>query len=936
MEPLPDPVVWRRTREVFDAVVSLEPAARAARLDALCRDAPDVRREVESLLAHAGVSDAAFASVVSSAARYAAGDEASLQEGQALLHYVLQAPIGEGSMGAVWRATDQTLGRAVAIKVLPARVAGDEARVRRFEQEAKTLASLNHPNIAAIHSVHHADGVRFLAMEYVDGDDLTVPIVGGPMAVAQVLTIASQIAAGLEDAHRTGIVHRDLKPANVKIRRDGTVKVLDFGLAKAFTGSAEADVETDAGDAEAVPATMSPATTRVGAILGTAAYMPPEQARGRPVDTRADIWAFGVMVFEMLTGQRPFLGATVTDVLSAVVSTEPDWSLLPDTTPPPLVALLQRCLVKDVRKRLPRIGDARLVLEDLRRLQVSPAGKTGAVRRRSSLLAAAAALLATVATGAWLWSSTRVAPVEAGRPLVAVGAFRNRSPDATGEIAAGMSQEIRAHLSQLSELRVLSRGAVSTSGTEDLQRLAGELGVGALVDGSVEVTGDQVRVSARLVDTATQQTRWSDTYARPLADVFAVQSDIAREVARALGTPLSPDEQQRIGRPPTQDLEAYRLFLRWTQAPGKGRDEWATNLGLLRAAVARDPGFVTAQANLAYSLVFRSPFYDEGAAYLAEGMAEADAVLKKDASVALAHNALATGHAIKGVASQARLSFQRALALDPNDTVAMNNLSFLETFFGRFVDGLDVARRSFEVSGKVGNDYFHLSAPLISLRDDALSRRWLAEAERRAPYDHRVQQQLALVDVLAGRDADATARLARAAAREPDDIEVNQTRSEVAFLLDSAEQEALVAPLIETSAGTVGVWLAETPRVRYAYALATRGDTARASRLIDDAERAARARIDGGDETPSWRVELAAIHALKRERQASLEALARAYDAGYREYGYLERDPIFAPLRTEERFRTLLDRMRRDVETQRQTARERGLLEIDALLAPAR
>ena len=936
MEPLPDPAVWRRTRQVFDAVVSLEPEARAARLDDLCQDAPEVRREVESLLAHDRISDAAFASVVSSAARDAAGDETRLHEGQALLHYVLQAPIGEGSMGAVWRATDETLGRDVAIKVLPARVAGDETRIRRFEQEAKTLASLNHPNIAAIYSVHHADDVRFLAMEYVDGDDLTVPIARGPMAVSQVVTIAAQIAAGLEDAHRKGIVHRDLKPANVKSRHDGTVKVLDFGLAKAFTAGADAEVETDAGDVEAMPASPSPAMTRVGAVLGTAAYMPPEQARGRPVDARADIWAFGVMVFEMLAGQRPFLGATVTDVLTAVVSAEPDWSLLPDTTPPPMVALLQRCLVKDVRERLPRIGDARLVLEDLRRLEASPAGTTDAARHRAWPLAATAAVLAAVATGVWLWSSTRVAPADAGRPFVAVGTFGRPSPDAAGEIAAGMSHEIRAHLSQLSGLRVLSRGAVSTSGSADLQRLAGELGVGALVDGSVEVTGDQVRVSARLVDAASLETRWSDTYARPLAEVFAVQSDIALEVARALGTPLSPEEQHRTRRPPTPDLEAYRLFLRWTQAPGKGRDEWVTNLGLLRAAVARDPGFVTAQANLAYSLVFRSPFYDDGAAYLADGMAEADAVLKKDASVALAHSALATGHAIKGVASQARLSFQRALALDPNDTVAMNNLSFLETFFGRFVDGLDVARRAFEVSGKAGNDYFHLSAPLISLRDDALSRRWLAEAKRRTAYDHRVQQQLALVDVLLGRDSDAMARLARAAAREPDDIEVTQTRSEVAFLVDSPEQEALVAPLIETSAGTAGVWLAETPRVRYAHALAKRGETARAARLVADAEGAARARIDGGDETPSWRVELAAIHALKQDGQASLEALARAYDAGYREYGYLERDPIFTPLRTDERFRALLDRMRRDVDTQRQAARERGLLEIDALLAPSR
>ncbi len=252
-------------------------------------------------------------------------------------------------------------------------------------------------------------------------------------------------------------------------------------------------------------------------------------------------------------------------------------------------------------------------------------------------------------------------------------------------------------------------------------------------------------------------------------------------------------------------------------------------------------------------------------------------------------------------------------------------------YFGRFVDSLDWARRAFVVSSKQGNDYFHVSAPLISLRDDALSWRWLAEAERTADH-RRVQQQLALVEVFLGRDRNATDRLTRAATAEPSNVEIIQTRSELAFLLDSAEQEALVEPLMNASAGTTSVWVAETPRVRYAHALAKRGESARAAALVAEAERSVTARIDGGDEMPVWRVELAAIHALKRDDSAALAALARAYDAGYREYGYLERDPIFAPLRSNERFRALIDRMRRDVEIQRQSARERGLLDIDALL----
>jgi hypothetical protein len=257
-------------------------------------------------------------------------------------------------------------------------------------------------------------------------------------------------------------------------------------------------------------------------------------------------------------------------------------------------------------------------------------------------------------------------------------------------------------------------------------------------------------------------------------------------------------------------------------------------------------------------------------------------------------------------------------------------------YFGRFAEGLDWARRAFDGSARLGNDYYHVSVPLVSLRDDALAWRWLTEGERRVPYDARIQAQLAFVDVFRGRDVDAAVRLARAAEREPSNTEVTIARSEVAFLVDSADQESLAEPLINAAASTVSFWVAETPRVRYAYALGKRGDSTRAARLVDEAERWARVKIDGGNEQPVWRVELAAIHALKNDHSASLDALARAYDAGYREYGYLERDPIFAPLRGTQRFRGLLDRMRADVDAQRQAARERGLLDIDSLLRSGR
>jgi Tol biopolymer transport system component len=273
--------------------------------------------------------------------------------------YEVTALIGEGGMGQVYRATDTVLKRQVAIKTLPDLVANDPERLARFQREAEVLAALNHPNIAQIYGVEGVDGVRGLVMELVDGPTLADRIAQGPIPIDEALPIAKQVAEALEAAHEQGIIHRDLKPANIKVREDGTVKVLDFGLAKAMDPSSASSASLSMS-----PTITTPAMTQMGMILGTAAYMSPEQARGKPVDKRADVWAFGCVLYEMLTAKPVFGGETVTDVAAAILRNEPDWSALPANTPPPVRALLRRCLQKDIKARLPHIGVARLEIDD--------------------------------------------------------------------------------------------------------------------------------------------------------------------------------------------------------------------------------------------------------------------------------------------------------------------------------------------------------------------------------------------------------------------------------------------------------------------------------------------------------------------------------------------------------------------------------------------
>ena len=329
----------------------------------------------------------------------------SLTPGTTLGPYEVLAAIGAGGMGEVYKARDTKLDRDVALKILPDAFVNDPERLARFQREAKVLASLNHPNIAAIHGLEESGDSPALVLEYVPGPTLQDRIAKGPIPLDEALPIARQIAEALEAAHEQGIIHRDLKPANVKVKDDGTVKVLDFGLAKAL----QPDL-SDLDAANSPTMTMTAAATKMGVIMGTAAYMSPEQARAGTADRRSDIWAFGVVLLEMLTGQAPFTGKTVSDTLALVLTKEPDWATLPANTPGPIRRLLRRCLEKEPKQRLGYIGDARLDIDDARAAPTEMAEAASVARPavwQRPVPAAAMILAAVVLGGLAVWSLTR-------------------------------------------------------------------------------------------------------------------------------------------------------------------------------------------------------------------------------------------------------------------------------------------------------------------------------------------------------------------------------------------------------------------------------------------------------------------------------------------------------------------------------------------------
>jgi serine/threonine-protein kinase len=312
--------------------------------------------------------------------------------GRKLGHYEVLEKVGEGGMGAVYRARDTSVGRDVALKLLPEFVSGDSDKIARLEREAHLLGSMNHPNIAILHGLEESNGLKYLVMELVEGETLAEKLSRGPLSMDEALPIFLQIAEALDEAHHKSIIHRDLKPANVKLTPELRVKVLDFGLAKAMDTS-----ETEPSELSNSPTVARP--TAEGVILGTASYMSPEQARGKPIDERTDIWAFACCLFEVLTGRKAFDGESATDVLAAIIHKEPDWTALPRNTPPSIQRLLRRGLEKDLRRRLRDIGDARLDIEEAMTAPVAavPADRSGGLSMKLVL----PMLIALAALAAW-------------------------------------------------------------------------------------------------------------------------------------------------------------------------------------------------------------------------------------------------------------------------------------------------------------------------------------------------------------------------------------------------------------------------------------------------------------------------------------------------------------------------------------------------------
>ena len=736
------PARLQTVEEIFHAALDQESDRVGAFLDAACEGDEALRRKVEGLLAsHQRAASFIETTVAGITTRIIENEQADLLVGRTIGHYKISERIGTGGMGDVYLATDVTAGRKAALKLLPTRFTSDAQRLKRFQQEERALVGLNHPNILTVYEIGEDHSTHYIASELIEGETLRQHLVRGRMELREAVGVAIQVASALAAAHETGIVHRDIKPENIMLRPDGYVKVLDFGIAK-LAESAFAQATADRAGS------MTLAETNLGSILGTVRYMSPEQACGVPIDKRTDIWSLGVVLYEMVTGHAPFTGDTPSEVMTSILEKEPPpLTSYNKQTPPELQQITSKALRKDrteryqsTREMLQAVKNLHRKLESSAELKRSSKVPSWLRWTRSPAAVALALLVGGIALALpFYWHRN---PTKSSIPekSVAVLPFENFSDNKENSyFGAAVQDEVLADLAKIADLKVISRTSVmqyKSDAARNLREIGQTLGVAHVVEGSVQRVANRVRVTAQLIDARTDAHLWAETYDRDVADVFAIQTEIAQAIANQLQAKLSPAEKSAVEERPTKDLAAYDLYQRATVLYWGGYSNGAyaeasffEAASLLDQAITRDPEFFLAYCQLAEThdaLYFGGKDHTPARLALAEAAIAAAARLKPNsgelhlllgehlyrgyldydharAELVLAQRALPNNEQIfywmalidrrQGRWNESARNFEKVMELDPRQTGYLRNTAQIYEFQRRFAEAAAVLDR---------------------------------------------------------------------------------------------------------------------------------------------------------------------------------------------------------------------------------------------------
>ncbi|HJP57424.1 MAG TPA: protein kinase [Gemmatimonadales bacterium] len=820
--------------------------------------------------------------------------------------YRIERELGQGGMATVYLAHDLKHDRQVAVKVLRPELAA-VIGAERFLAEIRTTASLQHPHILPLFDSGAVDASLYYVMPFVQGESLRDRLEREKqLPVAEAVRIAREVGGALDYAHRQGVIHRDIKPENILLS-EGSALVADFGIALAMSGAGGARM------------------TETGMSLGTPSYMSPEQAMGeRALDARSDIFSLGCVLYEMLLGEPPFTGATAQAIVAKVMTADaPSLTAQRRTIPPALDRVVHRALERVPADRYDTAAEfvAALAAGAGAGEQAGPAASRG----RGWVGPAAAALVLALGAGAFFLLRGRAGEAGHGpganRRIVAVLPFRNISRDTAQQyFSAGMTEELTTQLARIAALRVLGRAATAqydTAGNR-LERMARELGVGSVVDGSVRLAGDRVRIGVELTDVKSGQTLWSEQYDRQLADLFAVQDDVARKVSEALQARLTTAESRRVAHVPTTSMAAYQLYLRALDLHPTRRTENLTRAELLRQALGLDPRFAAARAQLARNYMFRGVGGEP--AWLDSGFVAARAAIALDPELADGYFALGDLQSYRFAYADARRSYLKALELNPSHDGVMSDLANVYVSLGQYDEALNWALRSVQLNPNHPHGPYHVGLPLIALGDDSATGRYLRHAEQRRPTELRIQGLLSWLELREGRRDAAMARARRLVRNEPDNTEGPPILAELAVITGAPDAEPLMKALAEQDPEGVSQYSAAGLRSFHALTLHRRGADRQADSLWRQSAAAAERSLAAGAEGPAAPMELAAINAIEGHTKEAMDWLERGYQAGWKDARQLEIDPFFDSVRREPRFQAVLAGMRQDLARMRARA----------------
>jgi len=840
-----------RIEEIVLAALELSGHPRSAYLDAACGEDGELRREVESMLAQESRAENFLETpALESAARALARSASALSEGRMAGPYCIGALIGAGGMGEVYRAVDTRLQRAVALKFLAGVFSADAAAVERFAHEARAASALNHPNICTVYDVGEIEGRPFIAMEYLEGKTLRACLAEG-LTERDALDYGVQIAQGLAAAHQKQIVHCDLKPENLWIRTEGRVKILDFGLAK-FAGPPR-------------PAGAGGAVTDPGRIMGTAGYMSPEQVQAQPLDPRSDIFSLGAILHEMLTGSRAFQGDSTVDTMFAILHNEP-----PELPQPELNGLVRRCLEKDPARRFQSAAEVARELQAALdgRLEASGGPARPARRSRRAVLIAGGAFSVAALASAWKWRNRLPGAAPARIARLAVLPLTDLTAGGAQEaFTDGMTDLLITDLGQIGALRVIARPSVMQfKGTKlPLREIARQLGVQAIVVGTVQSSGNRVRITAQLIDPETDQETWAGAYQRELTDVLTLQGEVAHAIADGIQARVTVEEARRLAHKRKIVPAALGAYLLGRYYWDQFTDESLTKaLESYQEAIRLDPEYASAYAGVAEcwgGLIFSDARPWEEA--ISKAREAATKAVTLDDELAEAHQAMAVVHYHewdwKGVETEVR----KAIALNTGYSTSHAQYCNMLRHLGRADESIAEAKLAIDVD----------------------------------PLSMVTNQMLGNAYVSARRYPEAIGQYRKGLELHPDDSSLLLLLG-WAYVYNGSFDQGIAA--IQSSLDVDGI----DPRLSPDLAIidAMRGDRGGARRTLDRLLTLAQSQ-------PVSPGMIALVYIAVDDREQALNWLEKAYQQHSSIMTWLKTDPRFDKVRGEERFQDLMRRV---------------------------